>query len=273
MTNRNVQAGHGLDPATRVLTADLRWVRLGEIRGGDALVGFDEHGPRRKYRSAHVERVSWLTLPCYDIEFADGTVMRAARNHLWLTDANKNLRWLRTDQIRPRGPGGRYGTKVLKAFDVWDEDNSRDAGYLAAAFDGEGWLSTGGAQRGIHRMGFAQRSNAMLHHTEVALTARGINYRRNLHNAKSGYGTDPVYNLAISSKDRLVTFLGSVRPHRLLETFSPDRLGCMVAIKRNPVIRITSAGEHEVAAASTSTATLLAEGMSLACLQADLANL
>jgi hypothetical protein len=253
--------GHCLAPNARVLTADLRWVPIGDLEPGDVLVGFDEDGPRRIYKSAWVEHVSRLTLPCFDVQFADGTAVRAAYDHLWLTDSGRGSRWLRTDEMRPQGPGGQYGTKVLKPFSVWDEDVSRDAGYLAAAFDGEGWLSTGGSQRGIHKMGFAQRVNAMLDHTEAALKERGIKYRKDLQSTKSGYGTDPVYNLTISGRQSILELLGSVRPHRLLERFTPDRIGHMMNVDRNAVLSATPVGEQDVVAIGTSTGTYIAEGM------------
>jgi hypothetical protein len=55
---------------------------------------------------------------------------------------------------------------------VWEEDGSRGGGYLADAFDGEGWLTqTEDEERGrgfgvTVRLGFAQRSNAMLAEVE-----------------------------------------------------------------------------------------------------------
>lgn len=252
--------GHCLAPNARVLTADLRWVPIGDLEPGDALVGFDEHGPRRKHRTAYVESVGRLRLPCYDVEFADGTLVRASYDHLWLADSGRGLRWLRTDQMRPLGPGGRYGTKVVKPFSVWNEDQTRDAGYLAAAFDGEGWLSTGGSKRGIHLMGFAQRENAMLDHFERTLKEKGFQYRKSLHNTKSGYGTDPVYNLELDDRQAMLELLGSIRPHRLLEKFSPDRLGNLTG-GSNAVVSVVPAGEQEVMAIGTSTATYIAEGM------------
>ena len=54
----------------------------------------------------------------------------------------------------------RLALLVSWPLDTWETDESRDAGYLAAAFDGEGWVSRAtGAVSACHAIGFSQRDN------------------------------------------------------------------------------------------------------------------
>src|SRR5581483_7042527 len=86
-----------------VLTADLRWVEAGSVEEGDTLVGFDEVAPpnaRRRYRTATVEAVAPLVLPCYDLTFDDGTQVRASYDHKWLVrDSSGINRWRDTEAL------------------------------------------------------------------------------------------------------------------------------------------------------------------------------
>jgi hypothetical protein len=247
--------GHCLIPGTRLLTSDLQWVPIEKLAPGDGLIGFDEYRvtPRRKYRPSTVLSSEVVSLPCFRVFFDDGTSMTASSGHLWLSNNSSETGvWIATEKMK-------MGTKVLKPFEVWEEDTSRGAGYLAAAFDGEGWLSTGGSDRGIHKLGFAQRENVMLAQVESELTERGFEYWRG-NDSGNGYGKLPCLNLRISGKNNIIRFLGSIRPHRLLTKFETERMGCMYDVKKVEVAEIEPIGETEVVALETDTHTYIAEG-------------
>lgn len=271
-----ILGGHCLAPGTRVLRDDLRWVPIEEVNVGEGLIGFDEQptGGNRRFARSLVESSDILELPCFELEFDDGTTVIASEDHLWLSATSGggrtyNQGWIRTDQMRVRGPGGSYGTKIRKALPVWDEDRSRNAGYLAAAFDGEGWIDSGkvarsdgctSGLRSIHKVGFAQRDNAMWKHVTQSLKERGFEYH--CWDRPGGYKPDgeSVLHLTLSRRGQVMRFLGSIRPHRLLDKFTPDLLGAMYC---EPValVRKTPIGKHPVVALGTSTRTFLAEGL------------
>ena len=263
-----ILGGHCVTPNTRVLTADLQWVQIGDVEPGDVLTGFDERvlipKHRRRYRSATVEAKETLRLPCYELEFEDGTIVTASSDHQWLVaphsghGGNGDRRWLTTEQLRPVGPSGTYGSRVTKAFDVWETDASWGAGYLAGAFDGEGWID--GNEKNIHKIGFCQRDNPMLEQTANELKIRGYNFWHGLHNSKSGYSDNPITNLVIHGRNQLVPFLGSIRPPRLLDKFSPDRLGAVHGTHVR-LIRKTFKGDQEVTALQTDARTYISEGL------------
>jgi len=252
--------GHCLVPGTRVLTDDLRWIPIESLSAGDALVGFDEFpsGSRaRNYRRSVVEEIVSMRLPCFDLAFDDGTEVRCSFDHMWLVENGDGQQWQKAESMRV-GQGARR-SHVVKPLSVWQTDNSRDAGYLAAAFDGEGWLD-GEKARAIHKAGFAQKDNEMLAKVRTALVEREVQFREHPH--ASGFSNSQITNLVINtSKANLARFLGSVRPHRLLPKFTADRFGEMQATNKAALVSKVPCGEQEVIAVRTSTGTFMAEGM------------
>jgi hypothetical protein len=154
--------GYCVAPETRVLTSDLRWVMAGDVGVGDTLTAFDEHSTHygRYWRTATVTAAAPVMRPCYAVHLQDGTTLIASGDHPWLVNKSSHYVWIRTDQLR----GGYRPSRVLKLIEPWNDPvHSWDAGYLAAAFDGEGWIGNGGPSRCGHmgHLGFSQRDNAM----------------------------------------------------------------------------------------------------------------
>lgn len=75
-----------LAPTTPILHSDLRWRPIGDVREGDELVGFDEHGDpagRRRLRRATVEAVWWSRRPTLRLVTECAEVIATAE-HRWL---------------------------------------------------------------------------------------------------------------------------------------------------------------------------------------------
>lgn len=62
-----------VSPGTRILTSTLHWVYAEELKIGDKLMGFDEFGPRRRWKEAIIEGYEIIKKRCFDLEFEDGT--------------------------------------------------------------------------------------------------------------------------------------------------------------------------------------------------------
>jgi uncharacterized protein DUF6424 len=301
-----------LNRKVRVLTADLRWIPIGDVIVGQSLLGFDEEstpGLWRRWKPSEVLATRVIKRPCYDLTFDDGTEIRASAEHRWLVGHgghHVNSSWVTTESLRADKPWtveedaqlaeclrtGRLAdaareldrslaavtarlrrirnataresadvrSKILRLTEVWDEDCSRGGGYLAAAFDGEGWLTqTEDEERGrgfgvAVRLGFAQRSNAMLEEVERFLKERRFNYSLR-------YGSDNCYRILLRTRAEIMRLLGSVRPQRLLADFRPEILGTMQRIGTATLIRKEFVGDQPVVAITTSTGTFVAEGL------------
>jgi hypothetical protein len=122
-----------LAPETPVLHADLAWRPLGEIRVGDALVGFDE-GPerdgRRRLWPARVEAVWWTRRPTLRLITQHSEVITTAE-HRWLRW--RTFRWSRTEQLTPH--------RLLRRLPVVSRepvDEDYQAGYIAGLSLGDG---------------------------------------------------------------------------------------------------------------------------------------
>ena len=254
-----------LDPDTRVLGADLRWYRACVLGVGDEVLAFDEYAPAgkksRQWRKATVTSTSTIQRPCYEIVMGDGTVMVASQEHLWLVESAGVVCWRRTDQLQGRHPTSRslrYApTQIIKALEPWDELRSYSAGYLAAAFDGEGSIHQGEKHHGTGhnaRLTFAQRENEMAANVRAYLEQHGYTWSETKpKNSVKSFGLT-------GRRHEFLRFLGQIRPERLLAKFDPNKLGAFTAMRTVPVETIQPVGARRVTAMGTSTKTLIAEG-------------
>lgn len=256
-------------PETKVLTADLKWVPAGEIKVGDDVIGFDEHkgnievsgSAYRQYQKAKVQEANILKRKSYRIYFDDGTEIVASAGHKWLVSNTQlgNI-WKRTDELvtkhHQNGP-----TRVVKCCDVWKQRNSWDAGYLSAAFDGEGYLTQYRYSRGKKNncvqicLGFSQNDNAMSSKIDDLLKKFDFQWSRKKSNECDCF----TYNIR-GGKSEIMRFLGEFRPPRLLNKFDPDELGTMYRKDAVAINKIEYLGYQTVIGFKTSTKTFVAEG-------------
>jgi Family of unknown function (DUF6424) len=254
-----------LGPESRVLTTDLRWLPLGEVKVGDHLAAFDESIPasgRRRWRRGVVERSEVISRPCYDLTFEDGTEVRASADHLWLAcgpagQGYAAATWYRTDCLISRQGGERA---VVKAVVPWEEDKSWEAGYLAAAFDGAGHLihsvrGTGSGHGGGQGFGlvFSQRDNEMYAEVVRCLKHLGYSFREHVRTN--------LRQAVISRRHDVLRFLGSVRPRRLVAQFQFEWLCQLNAMERVRVTDAVYVGEQPVVVVTTSSGTYISEGL------------
>jgi intein/homing endonuclease len=262
-------------PETKILTKDLHWRSLSKTKIGDEILAFDEYpidGEKtRNWQVAKITHHNIIKRPCYDIILEDGTKLTASKEHLWLVDVGNPCetggkhQWIRTDELRgvhPTSKSPRFAPHHLsKILEVWEEDKSYEAGYLAGVFDGEGHISQQSKHNGTGnslRIGFAQRENA------VARVCREYlkKFNFDVAESKNGGGTHKdVFRIDITGRrDEVVRFLGQIRPKRLLDKFDAHKLGTFTKKEKVKIIRIEYIGEREVIALGTSTHTFVAEG-------------
>jgi len=256
-----------VSPSTRILTADLQWKRADSIKVGDELVGCDEEAkpsPNSKAKSGKTVNVRWLkktvvesikTLrqPCVRVTTDKGVVICSTR-HRWLVKTAqagnrskagwwKHYDWRMTEDINP-------GDQVAFLCPTWEEDNTKEAGYLAGVFDGEGWCAK-------YAIGFAQKEGTVSHRTTALLEERGFKVYEHRSNSTANQF------VIKGGRGENLRFLGSIRPLRLLEKANQMWEGKLLQCKgmeSATVISCEPIGEQEVLAIQTSEKTFIAEG-------------
>lgn len=218
------QQGMCLDPDTRVLTADLEWVRIGDVAPGQQLVAMDENasggsgGGARRMRTTTVEKVWQTERPAYRITFDDGRTVICSAEHRWLS---------RKTNVSPKwrciaGKGGnaekaalRVGDQIRAVTDTWEQANLDDA-WFGGMIDGEGSFDTGGA--GGVSLAVSQRAGPVLQRMVDHCALR--DYRQYIVSddgpRKTKFGKQPVHAVTVSGMARLFRLMGLSRPTRFI---------------------------------------------------------
>ena len=259
-------------PNHRTLTADLRWVELGDVNVGDELMAFEEYPTRshgRRYCSSVVVAADSVMADVVDVELSSGEVIRTTPEHRWLTMGDQAAKWVESARLRRRARGV-VTSKVSRVIPPWSLRTDHDAGWFAGLLDGEGTLhwdrsgnaAEGGVQTGIT---FAQKEGVVLDRAFEILERLG--YLRSVrvnHEARvlaTGELSEPCMTVSISgSCAKRLALLGSVRPVRLLERFSPDNAGRMQKGERFEVVDVRPAGRQEIRRLTTTSRTLFVDG-------------
>lgn len=253
-STKMLQEQYCVSPLTKILTGDLRWRMAGQLKVGDRLLAFDEERAknRRRWKPSLVESCRRITASCSRITLEDGTSVICTNDHKWLIKSNGNgPEWCRTDRLRF---GGQCVSRILKLLDVWPTDHDEDAGYLRAAWDGEGSLHQSEKGNGADvQLSFAQKPNPMLVAVIGALERKGFSFSIGV--------SDPCTTLQISGRHAAIRFLGQIRPHRLLPKLNLACLGMIGPVQRLAVVSVEPLGMREVIALQTSSRTYVAEGL------------
>lgn len=254
-----------LDPATRVLKADLSWVPIGDLEVGDEVVGVDEYptqGAQRRMRGAQVEAVWRTRKKALRFTFVDGTSVVCSPDHRWLCrelGMGGTSKWRTAGDLRP-------GHRIKHVVDPWEYDESREAGYLAGIYDGEGCVS-GYHKRTGKSVFFSQNPGPTLDHTLSLLKDKGFTPQR--HN---GGVENKAQQWALDGVSEHMAFLGSIRPVRLLPKARGVWDGVAMRGGRTPtgrqrpeshktILSVEELPEQDLVDITTTTRTFLAEGL------------
>ena len=265
------QLGMCLDPSTRVLTADLRWVPIGDIQPGQEVVSVDEHPPggrgkARKMRTATVEHAGRVMRHAYRVSLSDGRQVVCTDRHPWLTrKAATDAKWRSLS-----GEGNQVvgkitvGTKVRSITTPWGEPDYQD-GWFGGMLDGEGSISNG--NRAGCQLSVSQVVGPVWARAHRYLDERGYAYRIEEDEGlrESKHGSEAVPRLALTRMDDIFRLIGTTRPSRFIGRRFwegrelPGKRGAGVAWVE--VTGIEYIGEQEMVDLQTSTGTYIAEGL------------
>lgn len=249
-------AGSCLTPDHKVLTADLRYVPLGEIEVGQQLVSFDETveesaGRSRRYKTGTVLAVKHEPAPVFAVTLSDGKVFKVTADHKWLVKTGSMYRWAETNSLRK-------GTRLVKPLDEWGTDNSYAAGYLSGILDGEGcYYVRNTSTADIGQLTISQKPGLVLD--------KIVNSLSDLYGVEcsSDINTRGVVSLRMKGGLRnIAKVLGQLRPVRLIDKFKPEHLGRMTTTDAdNPtVVSIEPLGEQTIVRIDIDAKTMIVEG-------------
>lgn len=244
----------------RVLTADLRWLPVGELEVGQKLVGFDEHRPtpitKRRYLSSEVVGLEHRRAEVFRLILSDGTELKATAEHPWIVSGESGgQRWRRTHELR------RGRSKLPRFFDPWRELSTYDAGWMAGILDGEGsvghYRSNPAAPRGTSgpQLSIAQKPGQILDRARELLSRWDVRY-----NLTGPDNTSGAHHIQIGRKSDVARVLGMTRPIRLLTKFLPEWFSRLCGESRATVEARESLGIQDIVTFGTTTKTYIAEG-------------
>jgi len=261
-------------PETRVLTADLRWVCAGDLVPGDRLVAFDEHGAPRRGRRIRFAEVVSNEPRCertYAVDLESGQTLYATAEHPWLVGTRNDrnamrFHWRRTDELLGSSAiqPNRFARRpvwLYQVVDPWRSIDTREAGWLAGFFDGEGTLGRSGSAGQALQITAAQNPGPTLQYAVDAL------HRYGFVSAVVGRRSSAIRAQSLRVNGGIndaLRFLGQVRPQRLLKRWVDyPSMQALRQIKMVRVVGLRDVGQREVAGLSTSTHTYIAEGFAV----------
>lgn len=254
-----------LDPETRILTADLRWVKLDTATVGDELVSVDEdtpggRGSGRKMRVGYVEAKREVVAPAFRLTLDNGEVLVATAKHRFLTRNRGGTEtiWRRVERMR-------VGERLRVVTQPWGDSTLEDA-WFGGLVDGEGSL------RSEHYTGaklyVSQVAGAVYDRVLDYVRTRGYAFYEAIDQRPPGttskFGKKAVYTLSLGRMGELLRILGQTRPIRFAKRrwwMDKDLPGKRVGGAWARLVSIEPLGSRRMIDLQTSTKTFIAEGL------------
>jgi thymidylate synthase (FAD) len=239
---------------TLILRQDLTWVKAGDLNKGDKLLGFEEYGSKskkRRYIPSTITEFSIQEDSLYELQLSNRESIKCNAEHKWLVRYKTGgmSRWVTTKELKLNPTQW----VMLKLFDTWETQTNYDWGFLAASFDGEGYLTY--TNNNGKALGFTQNENPMLIKVRKLLDKYEYSYTEQTNNISD------TKNLRLTGGlSTILEFLGKARSPRLLEKWEKDTDGG-IRVKDTPeILSINSIGVGKIASMSTSSKTYIANG-------------
>ena len=269
--------GHNcMEENERVLTENLEWIPVKDIKLGDKLIGFDEglapgeplrknkvwqgQGNRQVKRS-EVTHHEVVETDAVEVTLNNGKKVITTPDHYWLvrTEVDGFLKWVKSKDLTSCH-------RIYQYMTPWVKDTSYEAGWVAGFIDGEGSLT--GQKGQILNIQVCQRP------TVVWDTFHEYAEKVNLPLAKfrkpktGGLGRgDCVYTNTLGGKWKTLEYVGKFRPVRMLEHVKNriDTFGSLKGqgLEELSVVSVEPVGVKRIVVMSTSTKTFFAEGFAM----------
>lgn len=243
-----------VEASTPVLTEDLRWVPAGDLRPGDRLLAGDEYpveGGRagaRKWRRAEVVENHVQERECVRVTLSNGDSMIVTTDHRMYVETRKGIRdWRRADEVRS-------GWGVPRYLDVWEAEDSFEAGWVSGMFDGEGWCAPN--LNRTQTLGIAQNPGPVLDRLLGFMERSKFRYS---HHSYPSAAIERV--MILGGRAEQARFLGTYQVSRLVPKWVDFVVGRMMnAIDVPKIVSIEPVGIRKVAVMETTAKTFFAAG-------------
>lgn len=249
---RHKEFGWCLEYNHKVLTSDLHWVPLKELKEGDELIGFDEnsHEYGRYYKPSIVEKLNFSEADLFEVTLSDGSKFKTTEDHRWLVrDIGQITTWKQTKDLK-------IGQRLSKYFEPWDSSKciDYDCAYMAGLLDGEGCLSYNN-NKSI-RLDISQKEGL------VSENIRRIFKKYNFSFVERSNNTAISFRI-LGGLQEILRALSLFRAQRLLNKLDITKFRRLQKYKNANDVFITSilyVGRGTIAKIQTSTKTFFADG-------------
>lgn len=245
-------------PETRLLTADLRWVRADSLEEGDKLVGFDEE-PRKKADHRRMWKASVVSTeiiqkPRIKLTLSNGGMIVVSDNHQFICRKYPSTQvkvWRKARNIKP-------GCVICHATPNPDKINGVatdfDRGRLSGFLDGEGSAHKVNSH-GSWNLSWAQKPHAA--HEDIKRIASEIGFEFREHDDNISVCKQVVARGAYGGLHALI----ATRPVRLISKESWVNGPLPRPADNVVVVSVEPLGVGPVVALETDTHTYIAEGL------------
>lgn len=248
-------AGACLEENHKVLTADLRYVRLGDLQVGDELVSFEEEVTSkrsRRFQKGKVLALRKVEKEVKKVTLESGKIFYATPDHRWFVRTGSTYRWVYTTNLRK-------GTCLPRLLPEWQIQTHFLDGWLAGIYDGEGSLYQRETTDGNFclQLAVSQRPGPVFNKIKEVLNER-LGCETTEHINKRGVGS-----FRIKGGVRgILKVLGSIRPLRLLPKFDPDKMGRINCTQsdQDKIVSIEDAGIRTIVEIDIDKKTMIVEG-------------
>ena len=266
----------------KVVTKDLRWVQIKDLKVGDELLNLTEDhikgsGRDRAWETGTVTHNEPFISDAYEVTLSNGKKIIATPEHPWLINYSRNktkggwLRgsakkagtsWMTTDKLK-------IGYHVPVFLKEWETDTSYEAGWVAGFFDGEGSVLHGKTASGGHSLSLTMSQNAGSMFDRAANLTADLGFNFSVYDYREKYsrsyddGMRQVMHMRIAGgRSEALRFLGTIRPAKL-DRLNYLKLGKLTKIDQVQITNIKFIGKHEMYKLAVSNKTYFCEGLAM----------